>query len=146
MAIKRCTPERGNILRNLANNINTAVEACAPGSDNLLLELANGINVTIGASVPESENILRRLLNTINVAIGANSFERDNFLRNLANGIEMAIEAGIPANGDPPANQEEMKSLDERYCDVTGETMDLGIAGTFLLHRVFFVTLREIHR
>jgi hypothetical protein len=29
-------------------------------------------------------------------------------------------------------DQEEM---DERYCDVTGETMDLGLAGTLILSR-----------
>jgi hypothetical protein len=132
MAIKRCTPERGNLLRNLANSINMAAEACTPESDNLLLELANDINVTIEASVPESDNLLNRILNNINAAIGANSSERDNLLRNLANGIEMVIEAG----GNPPT-KEEMKSLDERYCDVTGEKMDLGLAGTCSLHRVF---------
>jgi hypothetical protein len=131
MAIKRCTPDRGNLLRNLANNINKAVEACAPGSDDLLLELANDINMTIEASVPESDNLLKRILNNVNAAMGASSSERDNLLRNLANGIEMAIEAG----GNPPT-KEEMKSLDERYCDVTGEIMDLGLAGTFTLHRV----------
>ena len=113
------------------------VEACAPESDNLLLKLANDINMAIKASVPESDNLLKSLVNNINTAIGANASERDNLLRNLLNDIEMAIEAGAPASGHPLMNEEEMKSLDERYCDVTGETMDLGLAGTFSLHRVF---------
>jgi hypothetical protein len=136
-AIKRCTPERDNLLRNLANDIDKAVKAQEPGNDSLLSELANDINVTVKASVPESINLLKRLLTSINAAIGASSSERDKFLRNLANNIEMAIEAGAPASGNPPTNQEEMKSLGERYCDVTGETMDLGLAGTFFLHRAF---------
>jgi hypothetical protein len=33
-------------------------------------------------------------------------------------------------------DQEEVEPLDERYCDVTGETMDLGVAGTFSLYCV----------
>jgi hypothetical protein len=137
MAIKRCTPERGNLLRNLANDINKAVKVQAPEGDNLFSELANDINLTIEANVPESDIILKRLLNNINAAIGTSSSERDKFLRNLANNVEMAIEAGAPASGNPPANQEEVKSLYERYCDVTGETMDLVVVGTFSLHRVF---------
>lgn len=114
-----------------------AVEACAPESDNLLSELANDIKMTIEASVPESANLLKSLANKINAAIGANASERNNLLRNLAYDIEMAIEAGVPASGNPLTNQEVMKSLDERYCDVTGETMDLSLAGTFSLCRVF---------
>ena len=139
MAIKRCTPERGNLLRNLANNINMAVEACAPLSDNLLLKLANDINMAIEASVPEGDNLLKSLVNDINAAIGGNSSERDNLLRNLSSNIEMAIGAGVPASGNPQltTNPGEMSSLYERYCDVTGKTMDLGLAGTFSLHRVF---------
>ena len=133
MAIKRCTPERCNLLRNLANNIDMAVKAHTPESDDLLLELANDINMTIDASVPESDNLLKRILNNVNAAIGASSSERDNLLRHLANGIGMAIEAG----GNPPTKVD-MKSLDERYCDVTGETMYpvLQVSGTFSLPRV----------
>jgi hypothetical protein len=141
MAIKRCTPERGNLLRNIAKKINMAVEACAPESDNLLLKLANDINMTIEASLPERDDLLRRLPNVINTAIGANSSsERYNLLRNLANDIELAInsEAGAHASEKSRTNQEGTKSPDERYCDVTGETMDLGLAGTtFSFHRVF---------
>ena len=136
-AIKRCTPERGNLLRNLANNINKAVKARAYESDDLLSELANQISVSMEASVPKSDKLLKRLLNNINAATGASSSERDIFLRNLANNIEVAIEAGMPGSGNPPTNQEEMKLLDERYCDISGETMDLGLAGTFSLRRVF---------
>jgi hypothetical protein len=136
MAIKGCTPERGNLLRNLANNIGMAVGECASGSGNLLLKVANDINMAIEASVPESDSLLKRLLNNINAAIGANASETDDLLRNLANDIEMVIGAGAPASGKPITNQEGMKSLDERYCDVTGKTMDLGLAGTFSLYRV----------
>jgi hypothetical protein len=141
MAIKRCTPERGNLLRNLANNIDMAVKARAPDSDNLLLELADDINMTIAASVPESDSLLERILNNVNAAIGASSSERDDLLRYLANGIGMAIEAG----GNPPT--EEMKSPDERYCDVTGGTMYpvLQVSGTFSLHRVFFCHLTTLN-
>jgi hypothetical protein len=154
MAIKKCTPESGNLLRNLANNINKAFEACAPESDSILLELANDINTTIEASEPEGDHdnllVLKRLLNNINAAIGANSSERQNLLRNLANDIEKAIGAGAPTSRNPPSKQENMKSLpvDESYCDVTGKTMHLGLAGTFSLHRVcFLVTLqRQTHR
>ncbi len=59
----------------------------------------------------------------------------------------MAIEAGAPARGTPPARETpptdrvKMESLDERYCDVTGGTMDLTLAGMFLRHRVFFCYL-----
>jgi hypothetical protein len=129
-----CTPERGNLLRNLANKINMAVEARVPESNDLLLEVANDIKMTITASEPEGDDLLRlkRLLDYINAVIGANLCEREDILRNLADEIEMAIETGVPTT-----NQEEMKSLDEKYCDVTGETMDLGLAGTFSLHRVF---------
>ncbi|KAF8497462.1 hypothetical protein F5888DRAFT_1829389 [Russula emetica] len=70
MAIKRCTPERGNLLRNIANNINIAVGERTPESDETLLELANGINMSIEASVPESDNLLKRLLNNINATVG----------------------------------------------------------------------------
>jgi len=136
MAIKRCTPERGNLLRNLVNSVDMVVKEC-PESDNLLLEVENDINMAIEASVPESDNLLKRLVNNIKGAIGANTSKRDNLLRNLANDIETAIKAGAPASGNPPTNQEEMKSLDERYCDVKGETMDLGLAGTFSPHRMF---------
>lgn len=134
MAIKRCTPER---LRNLANNFNMAVKACAPKSDNRLLELADDFNVAIEASVLERDNLLKSLVNKMKGAIGTNASEIDNLLRNLANDIEMAIEAGAPASGNIPMNQEAMKSPDERYCDEKGDTMNIGLAGTFSLHRVF---------
>ena len=137
MAMKRCTPERGNLLRNLANDIDKAVKSQAPESDNLLLELANNIDMATKASVPESDTLLRRLLNSVNAAIGANSNKRDNLLKNLANNIQTAIEAGAPASGNSPTNQEEIKSLDERYCGATGETMDLRLTGTFSLHHAF---------
>ena len=137
MALKRCTPERGNLLRNLANNINNAVKARASESDNLLSELADGINMTIEASVPKSVSLLQRLLDNINAVIEARSSERNSYLRNLASDIEMAIKVGAPASGNPPTNQEEMKSLNERYCDVTGEAVDLVLVGTFSLRRVF---------
>lgn len=131
-----------------------AVEACAPGSDNLLLELANDINMAIEASVPVRDILLTGLLNKVKAAIGENASERNtllrnlaknietaiepgNLLRNLVNNIETAIEPGAAASGNPPTNQEKMKSLDESYCDDTGETMDLSLAGTFSLHRVF---------
>lgn len=104
MAIKRCSPDRGNILRNLAKDINTAVEACAPERDNLLFELKNAINMAIKASVPESDNLLKGLVNKINAAIGTSASERDNYLRNLANDVEMAIEAGAPPGGNSPMN------------------------------------------
>lgn len=131
MAIKRCTPERGDLLGNIANNINMAVKACPPESDNLLSELANGIDMTMKASVPRRNDLLKILLNNVNAAIGANSSMRDNLLRAVANDIERAIGQ---AHG---TNQDETKSLDERYCDVKGNKMDLGLAGTFSLHRVF---------
>lgn len=134
MAIKRCTPER---LRNLANNFNMAVKACAPKSDNRLLELADDFNMAIKASIPERDNLLKSLVNKMKAAIGANASEIDNLLRNLANDIEMAIEAGAPGSKIPPTDQEGMKSPDERYCDVNGDTMNIGLAGTSSLHRVF---------
>jgi hypothetical protein len=111
-----------------------AVEARVPESNDLLLEVANDINMTITEIEPEGDDLLtlKRLLNYINAVNRANLCERDNILRNLTHEIEMAIEACAPT-----MNQEEMKSLDERYCDVTGETMDLSLAGTFSLHRVF---------
>ena len=137
MAIKRCTPERGNLLRNLAKDIDKAVKARGPESDNLLLKLASDIDTAAKASVIENDTLLQRLLNSINAAIGANSSKRDNLLKNLANNIQAAIELGNPTSRDSPTNQEEMKSLDERYCDVTGEIMDLRLAGTFSLHHAF---------
>ena len=98
--------------------------------------------MAIEASVPESDNLLESLANSVSAAIGANASERDKLLRNLANDIGMAIRAGAPASGNsptnlPPKNQKEMKSLGERYCDGTGKTLDLGLAGTFSLYRVF---------
>ena len=59
----------------------------------------------------------------------------------IANNIDMAIKACTPEKSNLLKNREEMQmvkeSLDEGYCDVTGKTMDLGLAGTFSLHRVF---------
>jgi hypothetical protein len=140
MAIKRCTPDRGNLLRNLTNDVKVAVEACTPESDDLLLKVVNDMNVAIEASGPESDDLLKSLVNNINTAIGTSTSERDNLLRKVANDIERVIRAGTRAKQkeNPPMKQE-MKSLavDERYCDVTGKTMDLGLAGTFSLHRVF---------
>jgi hypothetical protein len=140
MAIKRLTPERGNLLRNIANNINMAVEECGPESDDLLLELANDINMAVEASVPKSETLLQRLFNNINAAIGATASKRDNLLRNLASDIGMVIEAGVPASGKPPTIQEEMKPLDERFCDDTGETMDIFLVGTSSLSSCVFLS------
>lgn len=141
MAIKKCTPERGNLLGNLANNINKAAEACAPESDDLLVELANDINMTIEASVPEGDRdnllVLKRLLNNVNAAIGASSSKRQNLLRDLAKDIEKTIGAGAPTSRNSPTKRENMKPPDEIYCDETGKIMDLGLAGTFSLHRVF---------
>ncbi|KAF8497460.1 hypothetical protein F5888DRAFT_1613660, partial [Russula emetica] len=56
---------------------------------------------------------LSNIAYSVGMAIKRCTPERGNLLRNLANNINIA-----------------MKSLDERYCDDTGETMDLGLAGT----------------
>jgi len=133
-AIKRCKPDRGNLLRNLANRINTAVETCTPESYKLLLELANQINMTVDATVVDSDDLLDIMRNRINTALKANVLERENILRKLAKDIEKAIEESERASA---ANQDDMKSLDDIYCDDTGEEMDLGLAGTFSRHRVF---------
>jgi hypothetical protein len=151
-AIKACKPERGDLLRNLVDDFKVAVEEYALESDPLLLELANDINLAVEASVPVRDHLLQGRLNEINAAIGADASERNTLLRDLARKIEMAIEPGIEpdsllrnlasgigmAGGNPPT-KEEMKSLDERYCDVTGKTMypDLQVCGTFSLHRAF---------
>jgi hypothetical protein len=147
MAIKACKHERGDLLRNLVNDI----EAYAPESDPLLLELANDINMAVEASVPVRDHLLKGLLKKIKAAIGADASERNTLLRNLARKIEMAIEPGnilrnlannigktiepgSPASGNSSTNQE---SLDERYCDVTGKIMDVRQVGTFSLYHVF---------
>jgi hypothetical protein len=155
MAIKGCKHESGDILRNLANDFKEAVEACAPESDNLLFELANDINMAVEASVPVRDNLLKGLLHRSKAAIGTDTSKRNSLLRNLArniemtieprnvpknlaNNIEMATDPGSPASGSLLTNQ---VSLNERYCDETGNAMDVRQVGTFSLHHVFFYHL-----
>ena len=151
MAIKACKPERGDLLKNIVNDFKEAVEEYAPESDNLLLELVNDINMAIEASIPVRDHLLKGLLNKIKAAIGTDTSERDSLLRNLARNIEMviepnnilrnlannigkAIDPAAPASGNQSTSQE---SLDERYCDDTGEAMEVHQVGTFSLHHVF---------